>query len=285
MEQAEARNVHEQVELSLYQVETAAYEKLGIEGMNRPHWIISHVLRGSVETETEGHIMPVRAGDVMIHPPGVPFCERAPGPGCHQWFELEMKVSPSAEVLRLYPVAYVVKLSSPSEFSIVFQKLEAAFTGPPSHTRDLRIVGLTADLIDRILESWRGAGSPPRPDAKAAPDDRFRPVMSYMREHLDEKLSRTKLARRAGLHPAYFDRLFRAAYGTPPMQLLRDLRLRRAQSLLEDSDQTLEEIARATGLGDAAYLSRVFRAKYGKSPGQHRESTRNTKKSYILAGK
>jgi AraC-like DNA-binding protein len=282
MEQAEARNVHELVELSLYQVETAAYEKLGIERLNRPHWIVSHILRGDVETETEGTILRARAGDVMVHPPGVPFSERAKDPGCHQWFELEMKVSPSAEVFRLYPVAYVVKLNAPGEFSGVFQKLESTFAAPASHTRDLRIVSLTTDLVDRILESWRAAGSPSRPDVKTAPDDRFRPVVSYMREHLGEKLTRTKLARRAGLHPAYFDRLFRAAYGTPPMQLLRDLRLRRAQSLLEDTDDTLEQIARVSGLGDAAYLSRVFRAKYGKAPGQHRESTKSTKKSYIL---
>src|SRR5258708_6426359 len=139
MEQAEARNVHELVELSLYQVETAAYETLGIESMNRPHWIISHVLRGDVETETEGSVTRARAGDVMIHPPGVPFSERAKGPGCHEWLELEMKVSPSAEVFRLYPVAYVVKLSSPPEFSRVFEKLESSFGAPASHTRDLRI--------------------------------------------------------------------------------------------------------------------------------------------------
>jgi AraC-like DNA-binding protein len=282
MEQAEARNVHELVELSLYRVETAAYGTLAIENMNRPHWIVSHILRGDVETRTEGSVTKARAGDVMIHPPSVPFSEHAKGPGCHQWIELEMKVSPSAEVFRLYPVAYVVTLSSAPEFARVFEKLESTFGATASHTRDLRIVSLTTDLVDRVLESWRAAGSPPRPDVKAVPDDRFRPVVSYMREHLGEKLTRTKLARRAGLHPAYFDRLFRAAYGTPPMQLLRDLRLRRAQSLLEDTDDTLERIARASGLGDAAYLSRVFRAKYGKAPGQHRESSRSTKKSYML---
>lgn len=282
MEQAEARNVHELVELSLYRVETSAYETLAIEKTTRPHWIVSHVLRGEVETETEAQIEKVRAGDVMIHPPAVPFSERAPGPGCHQWLELEMKVSPSAEVFRLYPVAYVVKLDSATEFARIFERLESTFRAAPGHTRDLRIVSLTTDLVDRVLESWRGAGSRPRPDVKSVPDDRLRPVVSYMREHLGEKLTRTKLARRAGLHPAYFDRLFRAAYGTPPMQLLRDLRLRRAQSLLEETDDTLEQIARAAGLGDAAYLSRVFRAKYGKAPGQHRESSKSTKKSYIL---
>ena len=282
MEQAEARNVHELVELSLYRVETTAYETLAIEQMSRPHWIVSHVMRGDVETETEGTIEKCRVGEVMIHPPGVPFSERAKGPGCHQWLELEMKVSPSAEVFRLYPVAYVVRLESAKEFVRVFEKLEATFGSKAGHTRDLRIVSLATDLIGLVLESWRAAGSPPRPDVKAIPDERFRPVVSYMREHLGEKLTRQKLARRAGLHPAYFDRLFRAAYGTPPMQLLRDLRLRRAQSLLEETEDTLEKIARVVGLGDAAYLSRVFRAKYGKAPGQHREGAKGTKKSYLV---
>ena len=153
MEQAEARNVHELVELSLYRVETTAYETLAIEQMSRPHWIVSHVMRGDVETETEGTIEKCRVGEVMIHPPGVPFSERAKGPGCHQWLELEMKVSPSAEVFRLYPVAYVVKLESAKEFVGVFEKLEATLASRASHTRDLRIVSLATDLIGLVLES------------------------------------------------------------------------------------------------------------------------------------
>src|SRR4051794_24912873 len=134
MEQAEARNVHELVELSLYRVETTAYETLAIEQMSRPHWIVSHVMRGDVETETEGTIEKCRVGEVMIHPPGVPFSERAQGPGCHQWLELEMKVSPHAEVFRLYPVAYVVRLESAKEFVRVFEKLEATFGSKAGHT-------------------------------------------------------------------------------------------------------------------------------------------------------
>jgi AraC-like DNA-binding protein len=281
MEQAEARNVHEQVELSLYWVQTSSYETLGLENVTRQHWIVSHVLRGEVETATGTNVAKVLAGDVMVHPPGIPFSERAKGPGCHQWLELDMKVSPSAEVFRLHPVAYVVKLASALEFARSFEKLESAFGSPPHPARDLRIVSLATDLIGGVLESWRSAGSPARPDAPTTHDDRFRPVMTFMREHLAEKLTRQKLARRAGLHPAYFDRLFRAAYGTPPMQLLRDLRLRRAQSLLEETDDTLEAVARASGLGDAAYLSRVFRAKYGKAPGQYRESAKSTRMRYL----
>ena len=98
-----------------------------------------------------------------------------------------------------------------------------------------------------------------------------------MQAHLQEKLTRDDLARLAHLHPGYFDRAWRAAYGTSPLALLRDMRLRHARSLLERTDHTLDHVAQQCGMGEATHFSRVFRAHVGQSPGQYRQSARTAR--------
>jgi transcriptional regulator GlxA family with amidase domain len=102
-----------------------------------------------------------------------------------------------------------------------------------------------------------------------------------MTAHLADKISRECLAARVHLNPGYFDRVFVQTYGISPMRMLRTLRLRRAQQLLESTSASLETIAAACGLGDAAYLSRVFRHWHGQTPGQYRQSTKSTMASYV----
>ena len=65
--------------------------------------------------------------------------------------------------------------------------------------------------------------------------------------------------------------------------MLRGLRLRRARTLLESTDGTLETISAACGLGDAAALSRAFKVEYGLSPGAHRTNARQARQSVLIA--
>ena len=67
------------------------------------------------------------------------------------------------------------------------------------------------------------------------------------------------------------------------MRMLRDLRLRRARTLLESTDDTLDSIAAACGLGDAAAFSRAFKAHYGLAPGAHRRDARQARQSVLTA--
>ena len=279
---APAAAVRERLDVAVHFVETAGYRSLAIAGMARPHWIASHVLSGEVETATAGETARARAGDVMVHPPDLAFSERAAGPGVHQWFQFELwSADPHVELLRRHPVPLVVRPPSADAYAEAFRRLADAWEDAPSPVRDLRVAAAAVELVAQILDGWRRAGSPPRPDSLRTARDRFGEVLAFMAARLGERLTRDDLARRVHLHPGYFDRAFRAAHGTSPMRMLRDLRLRRAQQLLETTDDTLDAIARACGLNDAAYLGRVFRERFGASPGQYRAGVKSTSGSYI----
>ncbi len=272
---------HERLELALYTVETASYASLQLVNRSYPYWILSHVLHGEVETCTGNEKWRVRAGDIMLHPPHLPFSEQASSVGVHQWLLFDVMVSPNIDLFRLHPVAPVLSLFAPEHFAQTFEMLQRAWNDAASLARRLQTFGLTMQLFGIVLESWQRAGSVPRSPALRTPQDRFIEAIAYMTEHLDQKLSRDDLAAMVHLNPGYFDRVFRSTYGLTPMQMLRDLRLQHALQLLESTDAPLAAIAMACGLSDAAYLSRVFRQRYGQTPGQYREGAKSTRTGYI----
>ncbi|MFE5672453.1 GlxA family transcriptional regulator [Agromyces sp. NPDC056523] len=100
--------------------------------------------------------------------------------------------------------------------------------------------------------------------------DSFARVTEWMLEHLDEDLTVDRLARTALMSPRTFARKFRAETGTTPNAWLNRQRLLRAQQLLEQTDLTLEEIARETGFGAAAVMRHHFVKVLQTTPTQYR---------------
>jgi AraC family transcriptional regulator, transcriptional activator FtrA len=84
------------------------------------------------------------------------------------------------------------------------------------------------------------------------------PVIDWVLDHLDEPLTVTCLARRAGMSTRTFTRRFREVVGTSPLRWVRHQRVLRAQDLLEASDLTIDAIARRVGFGSAVSLRRHF---------------------------
>ncbi|MEI5101866.1 helix-turn-helix domain-containing protein [Streptomyces sp. PmtG] len=91
---------------------------------------------------------------------------------------------------------------------------------------------------------------------------------------LEEPLTVADLARQAGLSTRHLGRHFRAATGTTPLQWLLTQRIRRAQELLERTDDSVDAIATATGMGTATTLRRHFHRTVGVPPDTYRRTFR-----------
>ncbi|MEP9416399.1 helix-turn-helix transcriptional regulator [Gordonia sp. VNQ95] len=65
-------------------------------------------------------------------------------------------------------------------------------------------------------------------------------------------------------------RRFTELVGAPPMTYLATWRLSVAADMLDDTDATLDVIARRVGYGSAFALSTAFKRRYGVSPAVHR---------------
>ena len=84
------------------------------------------------------------------------------------------------------------------------------------------------------------------------------PCMDWARAHLELPLTVEDLAGHALMSSRTFARRFRETTGTTPLQWLCAERVRRAQDLLENTDDTVDRIADACGLGSAHTLRTHF---------------------------
>jgi len=80
------------------------------------------------------------------------------------------------------------------------------------------------------------------------------------------------LAESIGMSRAAFAKRFSDAYGSGPMELLRDLRMRRAGHLLEKTDLPVKRVASIVGFASRSAFTRTFETRTGQSPSAFRAS-------------
>ena len=79
-----------------------------------------------------------------------------------------------------------------------------------------------------------------------------------------------ELARAASVSAGHLYRIFREHYGCGPAHALELIRLSRAAMMIQRSNASLADVARASGFANAYHLSRRFSAAYGVPPGKYR---------------
>jgi AraC family transcriptional activator FtrA len=102
-------------------------------------------------------------------------------------------------------------------------------------------------------------------------------LLTWVQQRLDQPLTVTEMARRANMSTRTLRRQFRSVTGQAPIQWLLIQRVRRAQELLEATDESIEAVALATGMGTATTLRRQFKRIVGVPPDSYRRSFRSAK--------
>lgn len=95
-------------------------------------------------------------------------------------------------------------------------------------------------------------------------------VASYMRCHLDERLTIDGLSTRFGVSPTALKKEFRRLYGQPLHAWLQEQRLTQAARLLRESTMTVLEVAQEVGYSSTSQFSAAFVRRFGHTPGQYR---------------
>jgi transcriptional regulator GlxA family with amidase domain len=127
---------------------------------------------------------------------------------------------------------------------------------------------------DMVLYLRRSGGqsqysAPLQAQARAGPD--LQELVTWISANPGADLSAGALAERAGLSERTFLRRFSQTLGCTPARYVRNLRLERARSLLEETDLPLERVAQWSGFGSLDALQRVFRSELKTTPGEFRD--------------
>lgn len=133
-----------------------------------------------------------------------------------------------------------------------------------------------ADRVDRVAEAMvlsslvHAQALVEHPAARAVAE-----IRSTVEERCLDPHDFHRLAAMHGLSPATFRRQWQRLVGIPPQRYLSHLRLRRACSLLVETDEPIGDIARRLGFEDPLYFSRRFRAVIGETAREHRRRLRH----------
>ncbi len=95
-------------------------------------------------------------------------------------------------------------------------------------------------------------------------------VQRWVAAHPAEDHGVDRLAKRAGMSPRHFARLFRTETGLTPAAYVETVRIEAVRHLLETRDAALKQIAGACGFRDADTLRRAFMRRVGTTPAEYR---------------
>ncbi|BBB90743.1 MAG TPA: AraC family transcriptional regulator [Methylomusa anaerophila] len=88
----------------------------------------------------------------------------------------------------------------------------------------------------------------------------LRPLLEYIDEHYQQKITLKKLAALANVSPYHLCRLFKSIIGMPPIEYINHLRISEAKKLLEQHHHLkVGEVAQIVGFNDSNYFSRLFK--------------------------
>ena len=95
---------------------------------------------------------------------------------------------------------------------------------------------------------------------------RIAEAISLIERHYADPITLDELIEISGMSRRNFLRTFESTLGCPPITYLIRLRIRQACKLLQQSDNSITEIAMSVGFSDSNYFSRKFRSLTGSSP-------------------
>ena len=96
--------------------------------------------------------------------------------------------------------------------------------------------------------------------------ERLRTLMALMRKNIEEPLTLVELAEVGEISRRQMERLFQVHLGISPSRYYLDLRLSHAQRLLQQTNESITNVALASGFVNISHFSSCYKDTFGMSP-------------------
>jgi signal transduction histidine kinase/DNA-binding LacI/PurR family transcriptional regulator/DNA-binding response OmpR family regulator len=100
----------------------------------------------------------------------------------------------------------------------------------------------------------------------------IRKAMAYIHAHYAETITREEIADHVGISADYLTDCFRQELSITPTIYIRRYRIRQACELLQNSEQSITQVALAVGFSDSAHFTRTFQREMNMTPRAYRRS-------------
>ncbi|MEH7503573.1 response regulator [Neobacillus drentensis] len=105
-------------------------------------------------------------------------------------------------------------------------------------------------------------------DSKKKP--KLQEIDQYIIEHLSDNISSADMANFLFLNPSYFSRYFKKLAGENFTDYIHRFKMKTAEKMLQEKEESIEIIASRLGYSDRTYFSKIFKKHTGYSPGEYK---------------
>ena len=242
-------------------------------------WELYFLLSGERRYFIRDHVVPVKAGDLILVPSGEIHKSLQAGEGPHERISVEfrreflpacLEMNGACRLESIFQGGFRLSMIESDQGRIrveLFRLLDVVREAGAGWEDAARII--VSNLLLQIAQICRQSAAL---EHTALPQPTWFPILlRHLAAHASEPIALADAAEVVYLHPSYLSRAFRRITGMTFLDYLSNLRVREARKLLETTNMPLQRIAEACGLGDVTHFGRVFRRVTGQTPGKYRK--------------
>ena len=240
-----------------------------------------YICRGEIVDWVDGVEIPLKQGELCIHNPRAKNTIRKMKAG--EDFVINILLPPE-----LFQKSFYYTMQQNRQLEEFFH----SFTLSPDSSANYMSFHNTSHRVDTIIELFADEFLRGRESSRFVlestlvvlfgelirnfrPDPFLQELIRFVQEHLSDICMETA-AMHFGYHRNYFPHVVRQKTGRTFWDIVTDIRLQKATTLLLFSEQTIEQISESIGYLSTASFYQHFRERYGMTPKEYRR--KNQKK-------
>ncbi len=234
--------------------------------VTRSHYLFIFVTDGEAELLLGENRVRFGKGNILIAFPGVPVHYKALTDWSIRWVGVgSADLGLFLAKLGITPEMPIVTCSHGERFGQLLDEILAMPLSPyPSQA--MRLKRYLCEMVELIAADCEVRRNPPV--------IRSNEILRYIAANYTSDIRVEAIAEHYHLDRSYLERSFKRETGHSMREVILGFRIRRAQTLLRETEYSVEEVAKRSGFRDRLYFSRFFHKKFGSTPTEYRRASR-----------
>ena len=235
----------------------------------RSYQLIHFVLYGKGEFHINGHIFHLSKGDAFIIPSGKVCYYKADDfdPLCYIWINFSGINSQmyAYELMNSIDDVFIIHNLDIDKYK--YKIFEVIKLGTNTISKYFKCNSILLDIMSMLFEDLN------LDEKKLSNYSIVDDIKHYLDMNYPDKIKMKDVAKEFGIHPNYLTKIFHDKFDISPKNYLKDLKLKKAQSLLKTTDLPISIIADSLGFDDQLAFSRIFKKEFSLSPSEYRKQS------------
>jgi len=174
-----------------------------------------------------------------------------------------------------FGVSYELSVYEENAISKGSSSKAAAYVGIMKDGKLYWGVGIDEDIIKSSIAALVSAGNKmaQSENIREGREERIVDIMNYLKNHYKD-VTLDELAENFNLSKPYLSKYIKENAGITFQEAVKKARMKKARTMLKESNQTVESIAASVGYENVEHFNRLFKKSYGMTPVQFRRESR-----------